>query len=258
MTSETEWFHDYCLYCDKQTLGGLYCSQACRLADLEKPESTPASPSSTTRDSDSTWRLTSSSREVASFSTRNSTRFELPPSFNFEKYRASSRLESPPLSPRSAGSQQSQPSQKVTHPTTTQTSTSSYSQSRNRSLNTSSSRSSLSSVTSAGSSTQGLSEHAISQLQDYSNSFDHTRDWKRRVTLGWVIFWFMSPLFLDFAMSLTCYFDFGDACNFSGSIPLIYNTLYSIISWTSHLYLCLLCITRCGVLSTLFSLTCGY
>jgi hypothetical protein len=24
----------------------------------------------------------------------------------------------------------------------------------------------------------------LSQLQNYSNSFDHVRDWKRRVTLG--------------------------------------------------------------------------
>jgi hypothetical protein len=188
MTSETEWFHDYCLYCDKQTLGGLYCSQACRLADLEKPDSTPTSPSLTTGDSDSTWRFASSSSAANSFSARSSTRFELPPSFNFEKYRAASRLESPPLSPRTAGvsSEQSQPSRKAPHPAAPQTTTSSssYSQSRNRSLNTSSSRSSLSSVTSTGSSTQGLSEHAISQLQNYSNSFDHTRDWKRRITLG--------------------------------------------------------------------------
>ncbi|KAG9520141.1 hypothetical protein E4T50_07044 [Aureobasidium sp. EXF-12298] len=38
-------FHDFCLACDKQTSEGLYCSQACRLADLEKAgSSTPSSP----------------------------------------------------------------------------------------------------------------------------------------------------------------------------------------------------------------------
>ncbi|PYI04838.1 hypothetical protein BO78DRAFT_164782 [Aspergillus sclerotiicarbonarius CBS 121057] len=31
----TEWSLDFCLACDRQTLGGPYCSQACRLAELD-------------------------------------------------------------------------------------------------------------------------------------------------------------------------------------------------------------------------------
>jgi hypothetical protein len=54
----------------------------------------------------------------------------------------------------------------------------------NRTLNASSSRSSLSSVSSAQSNNSGISDQALSQLQGYANSFDHVRDWKRRVTLG--------------------------------------------------------------------------
>lgn len=31
----TEWSLDFCLVCDRQTLGGAYCSQSCRLAELD-------------------------------------------------------------------------------------------------------------------------------------------------------------------------------------------------------------------------------
>lgn len=37
-------FPDYCLACDKQIIDGLYCSQTCRLTDLERAGSTPTSP----------------------------------------------------------------------------------------------------------------------------------------------------------------------------------------------------------------------
>ncbi|KAJ5533651.1 hypothetical protein N7494_010203 [Penicillium frequentans] len=33
----TEWSLDFCLACDRQTLGGPYCSQSCRLAELDRP-----------------------------------------------------------------------------------------------------------------------------------------------------------------------------------------------------------------------------
>lgn len=187
MTSETDWSHDYCLYCDKQTLGGLYCSQACRLADLENTESAPTSPSAIYADSEASWGFTLSAYDIKGFSSKQSTNFQLPPPFNFDQYRSSSsftRLESPPLSPRARDSskERSQPKTTQDHSAVTQRSTTSP-QSKIRGLNPSASRSSLSSVSSIGS-TQGLSEQAISQLQDYSNSFDHTRDWKRRVTYG--------------------------------------------------------------------------
>ncbi|KAJ5660771.1 uncharacterized protein N7484_000143 [Penicillium longicatenatum] len=40
----TEWSLDFCLACDRQTLGGPYCSQSCRLAELDRP--TPDEPKS--------------------------------------------------------------------------------------------------------------------------------------------------------------------------------------------------------------------
>ncbi|KAJ6036067.1 hypothetical protein N7540_000346 [Penicillium herquei] len=33
----TEWSLDFCLACDRQTMGGPYCSQSCRLAELDRP-----------------------------------------------------------------------------------------------------------------------------------------------------------------------------------------------------------------------------
>lgn len=40
-----EWSLDYCLVCDRQTVGGAYCSQACRLAELDQLSPDSASPS---------------------------------------------------------------------------------------------------------------------------------------------------------------------------------------------------------------------
>ncbi|KAE8397571.1 hypothetical protein BDV37DRAFT_291921 [Aspergillus pseudonomiae] len=34
----TGWSLDFCLVCDRQALGGLYCSQSCRLAELDLME----------------------------------------------------------------------------------------------------------------------------------------------------------------------------------------------------------------------------
>ncbi|RDW90034.1 uncharacterized protein DSM5745_01809 [Aspergillus mulundensis] len=39
----TEWSFEFCLVCDRQTLGAPYCCQSCRLADLEVSHGTPAS-----------------------------------------------------------------------------------------------------------------------------------------------------------------------------------------------------------------------
>ena len=33
-----EWSLDFCLVCDRQTLGGPYCSQSCRLAELSSDD----------------------------------------------------------------------------------------------------------------------------------------------------------------------------------------------------------------------------
>jgi hypothetical protein len=211
-----DWSHDFCLWCDTQTLAGsLYCSQACRLADLEKPGSTPTSPGfSFFHDA-----AADQNQALRSGAQRSSGQFHLPPPFDFAAYRApaSSRtLESPPTSPRTAGPPSSSRAPAAAVATTTTSTaarptaalhlpppprflpqtllsmsgrrTSEHLITRNtanRTLNASSSRSSLSSVSSASSSNNsGISDQALSQLQGYANSFDHVRDWKRRVTLG--------------------------------------------------------------------------
>ncbi|KAL4981619.1 hypothetical protein BDW68DRAFT_172084 [Aspergillus falconensis] len=39
----TEWSLDFCLVCDRQTLGAPYCSQSCRLAELDASHETASS-----------------------------------------------------------------------------------------------------------------------------------------------------------------------------------------------------------------------
>jgi len=41
-----DWSPDFCLACDKQTDGNVYCSEACRLAEYEKASSIAGSPAS--------------------------------------------------------------------------------------------------------------------------------------------------------------------------------------------------------------------
>jgi hypothetical protein len=213
-----DWSHDFCLWCDTQTLAGsLYCSQACRLADLEKPGSSPTSPAFSFFHQHDAAHQAQPRERSGNHPQRSSGQFHLPPPFDFAAYRAtgsSSRtVESPPTSPRTMGPPSSSshapattasPSSTAAAPTATlhlppprflpQTllsmggrRTSEHLITRNtanRTLNASSSRSSLSSVSSAASNNSGISDQALSQLQGYANSFDHVRDWKRRVTLG--------------------------------------------------------------------------
>jgi hypothetical protein len=41
-----DWDHQFCLGCDRQTDGAIYCSESCRLADYERTSSTPSSAAS--------------------------------------------------------------------------------------------------------------------------------------------------------------------------------------------------------------------
>ncbi|KAJ5160634.1 uncharacterized protein N7482_007638 [Penicillium canariense] len=41
----TDWSLDFCLVCDRQTSGGPYCSQTCRLAELDSPSPDDEQPS---------------------------------------------------------------------------------------------------------------------------------------------------------------------------------------------------------------------
>jgi len=147
-----DWSHEFCLSCDRQISQsdhGAYCSQSCRLADLERASasSAPSSYASTT------------SR------TGNGSGFYLPPALNFA---SSSHQSAAAYSPSSRS---------PTYPTTTQ-------QGSERSLYSSPSRSSLSSLHSHGrSEPAALSDKVKNELREYAGSFDHIRDWKRRMTV---------------------------------------------------------------------------
>lgn len=149
---ELDWSPDYCLACDKQTSGGAYCCQSCRLADVETA-SEPVSPTSTTGKRDSGLHLE--------------------PAFNFAAHR------SPPLSP--APSKYLQQSQQPKSYFSNQP-TSPQEASSGRALTPSSSRSSLGSVASLSSSDCQLSAQARTELRGYTNSFDSIRNWRRQMT----------------------------------------------------------------------------
>ena len=158
MATELTWSLDYCLACDKQTQGGTYCSQTCRLADLET--------------SSRTW---SGSTLPTTYtpSSENTTRgsgFYLSPAIDFASYKTSNT----PFSP--AASQPSSPLNSYFQGyTSTQAGAS-------KTLTPSSSHSSLSSTQSSSSAASPLSDQARTELLGYTNSFDHVRNWKRRQT----------------------------------------------------------------------------
>ncbi|KAF2127202.1 hypothetical protein P153DRAFT_296050 [Dothidotthia symphoricarpi CBS 119687] len=145
------WSLDFCLSCDRQIAeGGTYCSQSCRLADLEKAGNTESRASS---------QLSSSASSTSS----SNNGFYLPPAVNFSAYKA-------PSSPYHY------------YPTTNGSyfAPSTTTRQSQRSLTPSSSRSSLASNGSQTSS--GITAQAATQLNSYSRAFDQTRDMKRRQT----------------------------------------------------------------------------
>lgn len=174
-----EWSPDFCLSCDRQMPeGGAYCSQACRLSDLEKGSTEPRTPS----------QLSSSASSTAS-----SNGFYLPPAVNFSAYKQSTsrgfdmsysshqnyyptnngQYFVPPTHSRQPQQQQYQQYQY-------QYQYQQQPQQQPRSLTPSSSRSSLASTQSQ--STTGISAHAACQLNNYVRQFDQTREVKRRLT----------------------------------------------------------------------------
>jgi len=158
MASQMECFNDFCLSCDRQIAeNGVYCSQSCRLVDMERAGSTAQAPS----------QLSSS----ASSSSSSNNGFYLAPAINFSAYKGASSSQVPPASPyhyypTANGSYFAPPT--ATRP------------SPQRSLTPSSSRSSLASQSSQSQS--GISQQAATQLNSYMRSFDQTRDVKRRYT----------------------------------------------------------------------------
>lgn len=152
MTSQMEWSHDFCLSCDRQMEGGTYCSQACRLADLEKAGQQQSA------------QLSSSASSTSS----SNNGFYLPPAVNFSQYKAPSTSRGFDMGPSSPGHYYSTANGSYFAPPTA----------GQRSLTPSSSRSSLSSNSSTTQS--GITAQAASQLNNYVRSFDQTREQKRR------------------------------------------------------------------------------
>ncbi|ETN43415.1 uncharacterized protein HMPREF1541_02574 [Cyphellophora europaea CBS 101466] len=94
----TELFGDFCLSCDRQTNGTTFCSQACRIAELElyTGSESSSSPYNGTRQ-------TYAHRSTASAGSG----FQLPPAYDFRRQTSTTSLStsssdlstSPPLSP---------------------------------------------------------------------------------------------------------------------------------------------------------------
>ncbi len=154
MSSDPSWEPEFCLYCDKQTDGTVYCSESCRLRDIESSSTslntTPGSPG-----------LASPSFQWSV--PRNQTKFYLPPAYDFTNPQP---YGSTPL-PQSHVSQRS-----------------GSSSSSGAGLTPSSSHSSLcslGSISSTGSeNSPQISDKTKKHLRAYASSFEHARTQTRR------------------------------------------------------------------------------
>ncbi|KAI1127332.1 hypothetical protein F5Y10DRAFT_196140 [Nemania abortiva] len=154
MSSDPSWEPEFCLYCDRQTDGALYCSESCRLRDFES-----SSPSlSTTTGSPSVSSPSSYQWSVS----RNQTKFYLPPAYDF---RNPQPYGSTPL-PHTHVSQRSN---SASPSSTGLTPSSSHS-----------SLCSLRSTSSTASENPQLSDKTKKHLRDYASSFEHARTQQRR------------------------------------------------------------------------------
>ena len=174
-----DWSPDFCLSCDRQSVnGGAYCSQSCRLADLERA-SGGSSTASSPHTSPTSWTTP----------TLQGNGFYLPPALNFSAMssRQTSSASSSPRGSISSSSSTPPPAayQSVQQPTRSGYTSASYSQNGQTStLYSSPSRTSLSSMQSTSQQDSGyLSDKARNELRDYASSFDPVRDWKRRMTV---------------------------------------------------------------------------
>ncbi|KAF2149505.1 hypothetical protein K461DRAFT_296968 [Myriangium duriaei CBS 260.36] len=151
-------FPDFCLGCDKSAVDGFYCSEACRLSDLERSGSTPSSP-------------THQSNPNAFYTLLFAPAFNQPPS----------RYPPPPTKSLSLTNLYSGAAT-AAHPLHHERPPMSRSahSSPTRVLSPSSSRSSLVSTPS----TEVVSEEAAKELLSYFNAFDRTREQRRKSLPG--------------------------------------------------------------------------
>lgn len=161
MTIDMDWSPAFCLACDRQTDGNVYCSEACRLAEYEvasNPGSTASSPTSP--------------RGPVSWSTKKpSNGFFMEPAYNFSNAQPYGTTPSP------RASHFYQPSRPRSSPVTFNT---------KPVLTPSSSQSSLFSMQSTHSSTSTepiqLSDESRKALRAYASSFDQSRYSRRQST----------------------------------------------------------------------------
>lgn len=175
-----EWTQDYCLACDRQISqpgNGAYCTQSCRLADLEKASNSSAS-SSPQAAAASSWS--------AAPTIPSSSAFYLPPPVNFSQLSASAAAHAstpPTFSGAYSGLSTSPPAPQHAY-SYSYSGASSTAAARQPSLYSSPSRTSLNSSAAPTQDPSLLSDKVRADLQNYASSFDHVRDWKRRLTVA--------------------------------------------------------------------------
>lgn len=162
MTIDMDWSPSFCLACDRQTDGNVYCSEACRLAEYEVASNAGSTASSPT-----------SPRGPVAWSTKKpSNGFFMEPAYNFSNAQPYGTTPSPRTSYFYQPSRpQSSPATLASRPV----------------LTPSSSQSSLFSMRSTHSSTSSsepvqLSDESRKALRAYASSFDQSRYSRRQST----------------------------------------------------------------------------
>lgn len=148
MSTEMDWSPDFCLACDKQTDGSVYCGEACRLAEYEKASTGSEASSPATHHSPISWP-----------STRPVSNFFLPPAYNFGSYKTRTS-QTPAPRPQSSPVVLSRP---ILTPSSSQ-----------------SSLFSMQSSSSTSSESAQLSDEARRELRAYASSFDQSRYQRRQ------------------------------------------------------------------------------
>jgi len=89
---------EFCLGCDKQSSQGAYCSQACRLLDVEKGRRSVTTTPTHLHDSSFASTTTTSPSSIWPLKL-NINRFSLPPTFNFTPYQNKPTSPTTPFTP---------------------------------------------------------------------------------------------------------------------------------------------------------------
>jgi hypothetical protein len=150
-----DWSHEFCLACDKQVEsdGAAYCSESCRLTELERT-STPSSQASSPGLTPPSYPWATHARQPSP------TKFHLSPAYDFSN--AQPYGSTPATSKTLFGNYDDQPTARVLTPSSSHTSLCSM----------------QSTSTTSGSNT--LSVKAKEELRAYAVSFEHVRTQRRR------------------------------------------------------------------------------